>query len=224
MRVLAIDTAANLCAACIFDEAAGVELGRAVLDLGGKGHAEALIGVIETALQAADCRYRDIGRIGVSIGPGSFTGVRIGVATARGLALALAVEAIGISALEAVAVEARAVSPGRPVLAVIPAGRGVVYAALYDDTGALILGPSLLTEEAAAGHAGLDGTVLTGPAAALLGGGGQLVHASGASADVATYARLAAAAPAGSPKPRPLYLRPPDARPQSAPAAVGRKP
>jgi hypothetical protein len=78
MRVLAIDTAANLCAACIFDEAADVELGRAVLDLGGKGHAETLIGVIETALRAAACHYRDIGRIGVSIGPGSFTGVRIG--------------------------------------------------------------------------------------------------------------------------------------------------
>src|SRR5690606_26839604 len=110
MRLLAIDTAANLCAACVFDTDAG-ELGRAVLDLG-KGHAEHLIGVIDDALKAAGTAYDDLDAIAVSVGPGSFTGVRVGVATTRGLELALKVPAVGVSTLEALEYERRDAEPG----------------------------------------------------------------------------------------------------------------
>ena len=100
MTILAIDTSASLCAAAVFD--GELELGRSVIDIG-KGHAEHLMGVIEAALAAANVTYAGMSRIVVAIGPGSFTGIRVGVSTARGLALALGVPAIGISNLDAVA-------------------------------------------------------------------------------------------------------------------------
>src|SRR5690348_11165768 len=122
MILLAIDTAASLCAACVYDSAAGQELGREVIDIG-KGHAERLIGVIDGALGQAGMTYKDLDRIGVSIGPGSFTGVRVGVATARGLALALGVPAVGVNTLEALAEEAHEKLPDRAVLAAIDGRR-----------------------------------------------------------------------------------------------------
>ncbi|TIR96638.1 MAG: tRNA (adenosine(37)-N6)-threonylcarbamoyltransferase complex dimerization subunit type 1 TsaB, partial [Mesorhizobium sp.] len=116
MKLLAIDCAANLCAACVHDADAGIELGRQVLDLG-KGHAEHLMAVIEAALKASGIGYQGLDAVAVSIGPGSFTGLRVGVSTARGLALALKIPAIGVTTLEALAAEAANAFPGRAVLA-----------------------------------------------------------------------------------------------------------
>ena len=107
MNILAIDTAANLCAACIFDGERHAEVARTVRDIG-KGHAEILMDVIQETLTAAAMSYPALGAIAVSVGPGSFTGVRVGVSVARGLALALKIPAAGVSTLESLAFEARA--------------------------------------------------------------------------------------------------------------------
>jgi len=203
VRLLAIDTAANLCAACVWDTDAG-ERGRAVLDLG-KGHAEHLMGAIDAALKAAGSTYADLDGIAVSVGPGSFTGVRVGVAAARGLALALKVPAVGVTTLEALADEARDADPGRPVVARIEAGRGQAYLAGFSAGGEATFGPAALSLEAA------EAFVREAGADALL--------AAGTTADIATYARLAARKLAAGPapqKPKPLYLREADARPQDA--------
>lgn len=203
MRLLAIDTAANLCAACVWDTDAG-ERGRAVLDLG-KGHAEHLMGAIDAALKAAGSTYADLDGIAVSVGPGSFTGVRVGVAAARGLALALKVPAVGVTTLEALADEARDADPGRPVVARIEAGRGQAYLAGFSAAGAPAFGPAALSLEAAE--------------AFVREAGADAVLAAGTTADIATYARLAARKLAAGPspqKPKPLYLREADARPQDA--------
>ena len=200
MRLLAIDTAANLCAACVLDTGAG-EQGRAVLDLG-KGHAEHLMGAIDAALEAAGASYADLGGIAVSVGPGSFTGVRVGVAAARGLALALKVPAVGVSTLEGLAAEA---APGRPAIARIEAGRGQAWVAAFSAAGEPVFGPAALSLEAA------DDFVRKADAGAVV--------ATGTTADIATYARLGAAKLAAGPvfeKPKPLYLREADARPQDA--------
>src|SRR5690606_9789500 len=114
MNILAIDTAASLCAACVYDRDARAESGRAVIDLG-KGHAEHIMAIIGEALERAGLGYDAVGAVAVSVGPGSFTGVRVGVAAARGLALALKIPAIGVSTLEALAAEARESFPGRPI-------------------------------------------------------------------------------------------------------------
>lgn len=222
MRLLAIDTAASLCATCVWDTERG-ELGREVLDLG-KGHAEHLMAVIETALERAGRTYADLGAIAVSVGPGSFTGVRVGVATARGLALALGIPAVGVTTLEALAEEARDRRPGSAVVAAIDAGRGQVYVAQFSAAGAAAFGPAVLSREQAVEHVAKmpEDAVLTGSAASLLAQATAGAIASyAATADIAVYARLAARKLAAEPdiarhRPRPLYLRGADARPQDA--------
>jgi tRNA threonylcarbamoyladenosine biosynthesis protein TsaB len=216
MKLLAIDCAATLCAACVYDATARKELGRSVLDLG-KGHAEHLMAVIDQALKAGATGYAGLGAIAVSTGPGSFTGLRVGVSAARGLALALKIPAIGVTTLEALAAEAAATFPGRSVLVALDAGREEIHAALYDETSVLVYGPAVTTLSQAAAKAADVSPVLAGTAAmqiAALVGRAFDVGPTAATADIAVYARLAAAGGAGE-KPKPLYLRGADAKPQA---------
>lgn len=213
---LAVDCSASLCAACVYDAQAGRELGRSVLDLG-KGHAEHLMAVIEAALNAAGKAFADLDAVAVSVGPGSFTGLRVGVSAARGLALALKVPAIGVTTLEALAAEAQDAFPRRFVLAALDAGRGEIHAALYDRNRMPVRGPGVFALEEAVAMARASASVLAGTAArqiAAAGGGGLDMGPAGATADIAVYARLAAERGPGE-KPRPLYLREADAKPQA---------
>lgn len=216
MKLLAIDCAATLCAACVYDAAAGRELGRQVLDLG-KGHAEHLMAVIDAALKAAGTDFAGLDAVAVSVGPGSFTGLRVGVSTARGLALALKIPAIGVTTLEALAAEASAAFPGRAVLAALDAGREEIHAAFYDKASVLTYGPTVATVARAAAMATGNSAVLAGTAAAKIAsfaGRGFDIGPTSATADIAVYARLAAAKGAGE-RPKPLYLRGADAKPQA---------
>lgn len=220
MILLAIDCSANLCAACVYDagvgKEGGKELGRAVLDLG-KGHAEHLMAVIADALEQGGVGYADLAAIAVSIGPGSFTGVRVGVSTARGLALALAIPAIGVTTLQALAAETAQVWPGRAVLVALDGGRGEIHAALYDAAMNPHYGPAAATLPQMVGMASMDAPVLAGTQAGLIAaeaGGNFDFGTLAATADIAVYARLAAKAGSGE-KPRPVYLRAADAKPQA---------
>ncbi|KXF79063.1 tRNA threonylcarbamoyladenosine biosynthesis protein TsaB [Paramesorhizobium deserti] len=219
MKILAVDTAANLCAAAVYDAEDGRVLA-AVSENIGKGHAEVLMGYIERALGEAQTDFAEIGRIAVNVGPGSFTGVRIGVSAARGFALALDCPAIGVTAFEALALEARDAHPGEPVLVAVDAHRGEIYAQAFgpdgkaageplagqpDDVLALL---SRLSQK----------PVLTGSAAGIinekLGGTRLAVVSEAATGDIATFARIAARREPGE-APKPLYLRGPDAKPQT---------
>ncbi|RWC32212.1 tRNA (adenosine(37)-N6)-threonylcarbamoyltransferase complex dimerization subunit type 1 TsaB [Mesorhizobium sp.] len=216
MKLLAIDCAANLCAACVYDAATKQELGRSVLDLG-KGHAEHLMAVITEALKASATDYAGLGAIAVSVGPGSFTGLRVGVSTARGLALALKIPAIGVTTLEALAAEAAAIFPGRAVLAALDAGREEIHAAFYDEMSALAYGPAVATLADVVAMAIGSSSVLAGTAAALVAASAGRCFDVGpqtATADIVTYARLAVAKGEGE-RPKPLYLRGADAKPQA---------
>lgn len=214
MKILAIDTAANLCAACIFDTQAG-ELGRAVHDLG-KGHAEHLMSTIDEALAVANTGYADLGLIAVSVGPGSFTGIRVGVAAARGLALALGIPSVGVTTLDAMAEEARRNFAGKGLLAAIDARREQIYVAVFDISGKRTFGPAIAKLDEAAGMLAPD-MALTGSAAEMIAGqAGRdvAIAATDATADIAVYAELAAGIDTASGPPRPLYLRGADAKPQ----------
>lgn len=105
MIVLAIDTAGVDCSAAVYDAQNSVVLAE-VSETLGKGHAERLMAMIDEALAKAGRDLREVSRIAVTVGPGSFTGIRVGVAAARGLALALGVECVGVSTLAVLAATA----------------------------------------------------------------------------------------------------------------------
>lgn len=214
MITLAIDTAAQLCAACVHDSVADKVLGKAVEDLG-RGHAERLFAVINRALDDAAVAYGGLQRLGVCIGPGSFTGVRVGVAAMRGLSLALSVPLVGVTVFDGMA---QAAPRGNPLFVILDARRGEVYAQLFDQDGHADGSPAVLTLEAAGKIARQSQATLTGSGAALLfdaeDKADQRILGDASTADIETIARLAAQAKPPAIQPKPLYLRSADAKPQ----------
>jgi len=98
-------------------------------------HAERLLTLCEEALAQAGLRWDELDQIGVGVGPGTFTGLRIGVATAQGLAQATALPVIPVSTLEALSLRARAAEPLLQIAAVGDARRGEAYVAAWSAGG-----------------------------------------------------------------------------------------
>ena len=190
--------------------------------------------MIGEALAEAGLGYGDIERIAVTTGPGSFTGTRIGVAVARGLALALGIRAVGLSVLDAL-IEAAGAEANSAVVAALDARRGEIYAKAVKAGSSTTMLEAQVTTAAALAQAiaGLNGELvtITGSAAAeiarMLGEAGIAAAVAGdaACADIVTVAALGSLGgslgDSVSP-PVPLYLRPPDAKPQTG-MAVARK-
>ena len=208
MKLLAIDCSAGLCAACLHDAAADRELGRA----------EHLAGVVEEAMERAGLAFSDLGAIAVSVGPGSFTGLRVGVSAARGYALALGIPAIGVTTLEAIAAEARGHAGPVNVLAALDGGRGELQASVYGVQGEALFAPAVITLDQATALAREFSARLAGTAAEQIAAALQASHLVcgplAATADIGVDARLAAGKKPAE-KPKPLYLREPDAKPQA---------
>lgn len=158
-----------------------------------KGQAERLLPLLEEVLAEADVPWSDLTRIGVGIGPGNFTGIRISVAAARGLALALRIPAVGVDTFDAIAAVA-----DRPGVPTVPAPRGqaylrdprtqVPYLASQEDLPDILQGAAPLPPE---------------PDRIALG-----------------IARVAASRTTDGPRPAPLYVKPADAAPASDPPPV----
>ncbi|MBN9319976.1 MAG: tRNA (adenosine(37)-N6)-threonylcarbamoyltransferase complex dimerization subunit type 1 TsaB [Caulobacterales bacterium 68-7] len=166
-----------------------------------RGHQERLAGMVAEVLAEAGVKFADLSRIGVTVGPGSFTGLRVGLAFAKGMGLALGVPLVGVGALEALA----AGRNGR-VAAVLDARREQVHLQVFED------GASLAAPEAVDIPVALERLAAL-PAGVLVGPGADLVAASGWTLDVAPWPDIAAVAalaarldPAEAP-PTPLYLR-----------------
>ena len=230
MTLLGFDTATTTCSAALWK--GGEVVAHRCSESGGR-HAEALVPMLREVAAEAGTTLAAIDRFAVTVGPGSFTGIRIGLATARGLALALKRPLIGLSTLEVLAAGVPTDERDGAVLAALDAGRGRLYAQLFDHSLAALTEPAALTAEAL-------------PDFAQAANGRPLI-AVGTGQEVA----LAALAPAiearpagGSPTPdarllvrcaaarteteneddvaapvRPLYLRDAGARPKARPGA-----
>jgi tRNA threonylcarbamoyladenosine biosynthesis protein TsaB len=221
MRVLAIDCALDACSAAVFDSDPGTIIASQSRMMA-RGHAEALMPLIARVMDEAEVEFSELDRIAVTVGPGSFTGLRVGISAARGIALAAAKPAIGLTTLAALAAPHIAEDDTTPVVAVIDARHGHVYMQVFGPGGRTLLAPRITPLREAARAATSGPARIVGSAADLVAQSwprGEpppaLVDQRGAP-DIAWIARLGAiAAPAEGP-PKPLYLRAPDAQPQGA--------
>lgn len=139
--ILVIDTSGPECAAGIYDSGRRILVASKSETLG-KGHAERLIPMIDEVFSEAGLALKDMTRIGVTTGPGSFTGIRVGVAAARGFALSLGIPAVGVTTLQVVAEQVLEIDPPAPVVAAIDAGRAEVFAQAFLPGGVMLTEPA----------------------------------------------------------------------------------
>jgi tRNA threonylcarbamoyl adenosine modification protein YeaZ len=210
MLILGIDTSLQACSAALHDSADGRLLAHA-FELMETGQAERLAVMVQGLLAATSLSIQDLDRFAATRGPGTFTGIRIGLSFVRGLKLASGRPALGIPTLEAIAEGVGDNPTGRPVAVAVDARRGEVYFQLFGKgPGA----PQLLPVAQAIARCREQRVLLAGTGAALL-----LPHlpdairsATAALPDAVAVARLAARRDPVSSPPDPLYLRAPDAR------------
>ena len=221
MRVLAIDTALAACSAAVLDTESDQIVASESLPMV-RGHAEALIPLIARVMSEAKIDFADLDRIAVTVGPGSFTGLRVGISAARGISLATAKPAVGLTTLAIFAAPYIAQDDTLPVAAVIDARHGHVYMQVFGRGGRTLMAPRIATLHDAVRAASASPTRVVGSAASMLAAAWpssepapKLVEES-AAPDIKWVARLGVTAIEGQGSPKPLYLRAPDAQPQDA--------
>jgi tRNA threonylcarbamoyladenosine biosynthesis protein TsaB len=206
MIVLGLDTCLSTCSVAVLD---GERLLASAREVMARGHQERLAPMVREVMAKAGLGFDGLDRIAVTVGPGSFTGLRVGIAFAKGLAFALGKPTVGVGALEALAAQASGL-----VFSAIDARRGQLYLQAFDEGAALMAPDAVSAEVAAARIAELSQGrpfTLIGSGAALLADfapEATVICAEGA--DACDVARLAAARASGPLKP--LYLRAPDAK------------
>lgn len=177
-----------------------------------------ILEAIDSALEHAGISLEQVDRIASSIGPGTFTGIRVGIATAAGLARGAGVPGVGINTLEALVESALMASDGVPdtVLAVVDARRGQLYAALsadgiYRTRTAFEWGPVLLTPAELVERLGDSAPLAAGPGAAAYDDVVAATRPIETAPLAVAVARLAAADVNTLPALHPFYIRPADA-------------
>jgi tRNA threonylcarbamoyladenosine biosynthesis protein TsaB len=221
MKLLAIETATSACSAAVFAEGRIVAERRADME---RGQAEALMPMVAAVLagsqEACPRGFADLDLIAVTVGPGAFTGVRIGLAAAGAMAAAAGIPAVGLTTLEVVA--AAQAPTGLPLLVALDTKRSDVYCQLFDAALAPLCEPRAILPTAlppllpAGGAIALAGDASAPVAAVLKAAGHKVRRLRGHDRpDAAVLARLAAARwhdrrPVPGSSPRPLYLRAPD--------------
>ena len=219
--ILAIDTTLAATSACLLAPGAKIPVAGETLFMDA-GHAEALLPLVDRIVARVPGGFDALTRVAVAIGPGSFTGIRIGVAAARAIGLACGIPVVGVSTLAALAAPAIAVGARPPIVAAIDARHGNVYLQSFGARGEVLLGPALMSAGEAARALGL------GPLR-LIGSGGPMVAKAAFSIgvtadtegfhalpDIAFVARLGDLADPDRSHARPIYLKAPDAKPPAA--------
>jgi tRNA threonylcarbamoyladenosine biosynthesis protein TsaB len=225
MRILAIDTSCGATSVAVA-ESGRIEPLAASCEVMASGHAEALAPRVEEALSAIEGGCASLDRIAVTIGPGSFTGIRIGLAFARAMGMALAIPVVGVSTLAAFAAALLSQPRSGIIAAAIDARHGSVYFQLFETSGRPLGPPRCDSMRECVRGIGAGPALLSGDAAQSVANeahrAGLPYDLSAATAvpDIVAVARMGLALdPAASPA-RPLYVKPPDARPNPASPVV----
>ncbi len=221
MRVLAIDTALAACSAAVLDTGTdGVAASESVAMT--RGHAEALMPLLSRVVKSSGLAFADLERIVVTTGPGSFTGLRVGIAAARGLGVATNIPVVGVTTLSAYAAPYLATDDQIPVVVAIDARHQHVYLQVFGAGGRTLIAPRLAPLAEAVRAASEAPSRVVGSAARAIAD--ALVRTAPApvavdpreAPDIRWVAQIGAAVSAAQAPPKPQYLRAPDAQPQYA--------
>jgi tRNA threonylcarbamoyl adenosine modification protein YeaZ len=220
MRVLAIDTALGACSAAVLDTERGTLTEESVPME--RGHAEALMPLIARVMGQSGMTFADLERVAVTTGPGSFTGLRVGISAARGISLAAKKPAIGLTTLSAYAAPYIHQDDTLPVTVAIDARHDHVYLQIFGPGGRVLVAPRIASLREAAKMSANGTARLVGNGAAMVASAWpaneappKLVEVQ-AAPDIKWVARIGVASSETQGPPRPLYLRQPDAQPQDA--------
>jgi tRNA threonylcarbamoyladenosine biosynthesis protein TsaB len=211
VKILAADTALGACSVALLQDEQTLAHIFEPMD---RGHAERLAPMVEEAMRKAGVEFSALTRLAVTVGPGTFTGQRVGLAFMRGLRLALKIPLIGTTTLDVMAVAATAETGLTKAAAIHDARRNEAYLLLKNGPD-VILQPTVLpfdeavTRIHAFGPCALAGT---GAAAAFATLGARYNLSSVQQPDALWVARQAQLMPAPETVPGPLYLRAPDAK------------
>lgn len=234
MRLLGMDTASNCCSAAIWSDGGIVAARHQAMT---RGHAEAIMPMISDVLAETGISFDGLDGLAVTVGPGSFTGIRTGLAAARGLALATGLPLAGVSTLEIVAHDARSalaaidLTPDGPCgLVALETRRADLYVQFFTSDATAIDEPLALRPDAVAAMLPPSPLVLAGDGVPRLAeflsgrGDGDIVIDDANAPDARTVASLAARrwspdGPESCPSPSPIYVHPPEA---VIPVAQGR--
>jgi tRNA threonylcarbamoyladenosine biosynthesis protein TsaB len=217
MLILAIDTALDACSAGVLDTDAGKLIALESQPMK-RGHAEALMPLIARVIKQAGIAFASFDRIAVTTGPGSFTGLRVGLSAARGIALAADKPVVGLTTLTAYAAPVVSENAEQPVISAIDARHDQVYFQVVSGDGSSLIRPRVAPIEEALRASRFGAPHLVGNAAGILADRWPTdalppfrVDAQPAP-DIAWVAWLGAAVNPDTAPARPYYLRAPDAK------------
>jgi tRNA threonylcarbamoyladenosine biosynthesis protein TsaB len=222
MLILAIDTALDACSAAVLDTGAGKLIAQESQPMK-RGHAEALMPMIARVMKQSGIAFAALDRIAATTGPGSFTGLRVGLSAARGIALAAGKPVVGLTTLSAYAAPVVSESGQRPIISAIDARHDHVYFQVMSGDGSPLIRPQIAPIAEALEAARPDAVHLVGNAAQILADRWPAdvpppfkIEPQPAP-DIAWVAWLGAAVSPEIAPARPYYLRAPDAKPPKDP-------
>jgi tRNA threonylcarbamoyladenosine biosynthesis protein TsaB len=227
MLILAIDTALDACAAAVLDTGTSrlIAVESQVMK---RGHAEALMPLIARVMKESGLPFAALDRVAVTTGPGSFTGLRVGLSAARGIGLAAGKPVVGLTTLSAYAAPIVSEAGEQPVISAIDARHDHVYFQVVSGNGSSLVRPKVAPIAEALEAARFGAAHLVGNAAKILAerwppdAPPPIKVDAQAAPDITWVAWLGAAVNPGTAPPKPYYLRAPDAKP--SPNVIGSQP
>jgi tRNA threonylcarbamoyladenosine biosynthesis protein TsaB len=218
MLILAIDTALDACAAAVLDTDAAKIIAQESLPMK-RGHAEALMPLIARVMKASGVAFMSLDRIAVTTGPGGFTGLRVGLSAARGIALAAAKPVVGLTTLTAYAAPFVGENSAHPIISAIDARHDHVYFQVVSGDGGSLVKPKVAPISEALEASRFGAPHLVGNAAKILADRWPSDAPPPAKVDMQPAPDIhwvawvgAAVSPETAPA-KPYYLRAPDAKP-----------